>query len=563
MVKRIFNRKTVTFVLILTLICTAITYGADGETQQRANTPYRLGYIEGYIIEINSETITIETYEGRVYEIPLPTTANLQMDGHQAKRIDFKPGMEVYAELKGRSIQYMDSFSTLNPGYIKPGSRIKTGTISSIDRNQITIKTLLGNNETYYLSPATLALRKGENVPLNVLYVGDRVKLHFDNITTDIVSRISIEGDSIKIKDLYKGRIAALDELENTLFLDNVKVLTEGKWQDIKGGLRISYSSDFPIYIEGHQIPANNLKYYKGKEVYAAIKDFFGQSKIERLVVKAAYETTYSEKIKDINWFSENLELGNNKNIAFNDGTIIIKSGRIVDKHSLNPESDGLFIANGRGGGLIADVVYIYNEDINNSNIGLNNVYAARLDEIVEYSVKLKNPFLLVKNQWEGFEESKELYYDNDTFIYDLEEDRLITSKEFYSKNYAVDEGSKYARAHNLSDWHGYIYTDGDRISVIGVQKKLDSLLRQRTTIGTVVSAVDNSLVGKELTIREAKDWSTRHEKWIPKEIQLKVNLDKAIIIKQDKLITYEDLKPGDNLYIIRDDYKAKVVIVK
>ncbi|WIV12250.1 hypothetical protein [Proteiniborus sp. MB09-C3] len=558
MKKSILNKKIIMFLLILTLVFTAVAYGAENNAQ-----PLRTGYIEGYIKEINSETVTIERYEGGTYKIQLPNTANLLIDGHQAQRIDFKPGMEVYAEIRGRSIQYMDSFSTLNPGYIKPGSKMRTGTIKTIDRNQIIIKTSIGNDETYYFSPATIAIKKGENVPLSVLYVGDRVKLHFDDINTDIVSRISIEGDSIKIQNLYKGKLAAVDELENTIFLENVKTLVEGKWEDTKGGLRISYSSDSPIYIEGYVVPSNNLKYYKGKEVYAAIKNFFGQEKIERLVVKGAYETTYSEKIKDINWFSENLELGNNKNIEFNDGTIIVKSDRLVDKYSLNPKSDGFFIANGKGGGLTADVIYIYNEDINNSNIGQNNVYVARLDEIVENTVKLKNPFLVVKHQWEGFEDIKELYYDNDTFIYDLEKDKLITSKEFYTKDYAVDEKSRHAKDNRLRDWHGYIYTDGDHISVIGVQKEMDSLLKQRMTIGIVESASDSNILGKEMIIREAKDWSARHEKWIPKEMSLKVSLNKAIIIKQDKLITYQDLKPGDNVYVIRDDYKGKVVIVK
>lgn len=558
MKNNIFNKRKIIILLILTLLCTTVSYGADSTI-----SPTRTEYIEGYIKEISLETVTIESYEGRIYQIPLPNTADLKIDGNQAQKTDFKPGMEVYAEVRRSGIYYMDSFSTSNPGYIKPGSRIKTGTIKSIDRNQIVIKTPIGKEETYYFSPATIVLKKGENVPLSVLYVGDRVKLHFDNITTDIVSRISIEGDSIKIKDLYKGKISAVDELENTIFLENVNILSEGKWEALKGGLKINYSSDFPIYIQGYPIPTSNLKYYKGKEAYAVIKDFFGQNKIERLVVKGAYECTYSDKIKDINWFSQNLELDNNRNMSFNDGTLIIKSGRLVDKHSLNTKADGFFVANGRGSELTADVIYIYNEDINNSNIGQNNVYAARLDEIVEYSVKLKNPFLIVKHQWEGFEDTKELYYDNDTFIYDLEKDKLITSEEFYAKDYAVDEDSEYANDNNLKDWHGYIYTDGDRISVIGVQKEMDSLLKQRMTIGIVESSTDSITVGKELVIKEAKDWSNRHEKWIPKEIPLKINLNKAIIIKQDKLITYEDLKPGDTVYIVRDDYKGKVVIVK
>lgn len=558
MKKNIFNIKTIVILLILTLTGPIIAYGADGISQ-----PFRAGYIEGYIREINLETITIERYEGGVYQLLLPNTASLLIDGHYAQKIDFKPGMEVYAEIKGRSIHYMDSFSTLNLGYIKPGSKIRTGTIKTIDRNQITIYTQIGKDETYYFSPATIALKKGENVPLSVLYIGDRVKLHFDNITTDIVSRISIEGDSIKIKDLYKGKLSAVDEIENTIFLENVKVLVEGKWEELKGGLKISYSPDYPIYIEGYIIPNNSLKYYKGKEVYAAVKDFFGQNKIERLIVKGSYESTYTDKIKDINWFSENLELGNNRNISFNDGTIILKSGRLVDKYSLNSQADGFFVANGRGGALTADVIYIYNEDINNSNLGQNHIYTARLDEIVKNTVKLKNPFIIVKHQWEGFEGTKELYYDNDTFIYDLEKEELVTSKEFYAKDYAVDEDSRYAKDNNLKDWHGYIYTEGDRISVIGAQKEMDSLLKQRMTIGIIESAGENNLVGKELTIREAKDWSNRHEKWIPKEMSLKVNLNKAIIIKQDKLITYEDLKPGDIVYVVRDDYKGKVVIVK
>jgi len=169
----------------------------------------------------------------------------------------------------------------------------------------------------------------------------------------------------------------------------------------------------------------------------------------------------------------------------------------------------------------------------------------------------------LNKNQWEGFDEEKELFYDNDTFIYDMETDTYLTTKEFYSTDYSVDEDSRYARNNNLKSWYGYIYTDGDRIASIGLMKDLDSLLKQRVTNGIIEVIEDDRNVGWTTTLRNANDWSNRHEEWVPKNSSLRVNLEGAIVIKDGKLILPEELKIGDRLYLVRDDFRGKVVIVK
>lgn len=525
--------------------------------------PYSAGYIEGFVKEWVDGKIRIEEYDGTEHLLSIDPKASFMIDGRNTKPVDFKPGMEVYAVLTGRNITYIEGFSTENPGYIAPGGKMRSGTVQKIDRDQIILKLPTGDLETYFTSSATIAMKKGVNVPLSTLYEGDRVKFYFDEIDTSMISRMQIEGNSVIIKDLYKGKLTLADRYENTITLESAEVYKNGKWELLKSSMSLPYSDDIPVYAGGQKIPYKNLKYYSGKTVYMAIRNFFGSSRIEKMVLKSQYESAYSEKIREINWFTGAFELSNNRNITFNEGTVIIKNGRLVDSYAVSAGSDAFVVTDGRDSEQMADVVYIYNEEINNSNIGQFYLYSGRLDEIVSDRVVLKDFFLLNQNNWESFSEDKEFYYDSETYLYDLEEKEEITPEEFYSEYYAVDESSDYVEDNDLEDWYGYLYTDGDRIACISMQKDMDSLLKQRITNGTVDSISEDSLVGWTIQLKNAADWSGRNEKWMQKKTTLRVNLEKAMIIKDGRMIPQEDINPGDRLYIVRDDFTAKVVIVK
>lgn len=526
-------------------------------------TPYREGFIEGFIKSKGQDKIEIEEYDGTVHTLSFDDKAVFVIDTVQADFEDFKPGMEIYATLKRRKIDYMEGYSTEVPGYIPEGGKVRTGVIKSIDRNQVTIRLPIGKEETYYTSPATIALKKGKNVPLSILYEGDSVKLLFDEVESTTISRIEIEGDSVRVKDIYRGVLTTVDTLENAITLTGMQVFRNGQWQDLSSSRRISYSAQVPVYTGGEKISYNNLKYYKGKTVYMAVKDFFGRDQIERMVIKNQYESIYSDKIEDINWYSDAFELANHKNLAFNDGTIVIKNGRLVNKYSINAGSDVFVVGDGTGNQQMANVVYIYDTDINNSNAGQFYLYEGRLDEIVKDKVVLKDFCLLNQNEWESFADEKELFYDSDINIYDSEEDRQITPLEFYSKHYAVDEDSSYAEENNLNDWYAYIYTDGDRIAAILLKKDRDSIMGQRATSGTVEFVEDHSLVGWRISVRDASDWSSRKDAWMAKNTSLMIHLQDAMIIKDGAMISPQELKAGDRLYMIRDGSQAKVVIVK
>lgn len=549
-------KRTISITLVLLILITAIT-----SSKVSAQNPYQQGYVEGYFIEAKGNTLVIEAYDGTVYSVPMISDIKLEIDGRPVNITDYKKGMEVYVELQGRSAKYMDAYSVSTPGYIEPGTKVRTGTVANIDRDQIKIIVPTGREEVYFTSPATVVLKNKQASSMNKLYVGDRVKLYFDDINTSYISRIEIEGDSILIKDLYRGKMTIVDKLQDVIVLENVEVFRNGSWKSLAKSLKLPYNGDMPIYIGGQKIDNKNLQYYRGRTVYMAVKDFFGKEKIEKMVVKSQYENTFSEKIDEINWFSSQMELANNKNINFNEGTMVIKSGRLVDIYSLNPGSDGLIVADGLGSDLTANVIYVYNEDINNSNIGQDYLYAGRLNTILEDRVYLKDFFILDKNKWESFSEEKELYYDDDTFIYDLENGKEVSPKEFFSSKYSVDENN---RRNTSRDWYGYIYTNGDRISAIYMKKSLDSLLGQRVTIGIVESKpVEDQLMSWVLVLRDSKDWSNLYGQWMAKNSSINIYLREALVIKNGKRISLEDIKVGDRLYLVRDDNMAKVIIVK
>ncbi len=596
-------KRTITLILVMTLLLSVFVYGDMDQIR-------RQGYVEGYLLQNIGDILEIESYEGEFYYLPLTSDVLYTIDGYIVDKSNFMPGIEIYVGLSGTTVTSVEGYSTSNLGYIPEGSKMVTGRVVRIDHNQLVLKLATGKEETFFYMPYTIVLRNGQSTNINTLYEGDKVKLYFDEYDTKIASRISVEGNSILVKGLYKGRLASADKHSDKITVSNLYQLNNGDWKQYTGSfipkpnfgynqqlaynMTLPYNSSSPLYIGGYPIPYSNLKYYGGKTVYLTIKDFFGKDRIEKMVVQNQYETTYSDKIKDVNWFTEELELNNNKNIAFNDGTVVIKNNRIVDSFALTAGSNVFVVADGRGADSIADIIYILDEDINNSKLGQHYIYAGRMDKIVEDRLWLKDFFLLDENQWQSFRGDKELYFDKDTYIYDLNEDRKISLEEFYSKSYAVDEDSKYTNDYGLRDWHSYIYTDGDRISAMVIKENMDSLLRQRITSGIIAPMdaenlvsneplqeedqgqeqgeatqtndkpiKDDPFVGWTARITNARDWSNIHSKWMEKKYDIYVNLDETLLIKNNKVIRPEDLKPNDSIYLIRDDYYGKILIVK
>ncbi len=553
--------KRVLFLVLFFLFIGANPVGA-------AATGYN-GSTAGYLLEIGldpvdqSPGVDIEEYSGQKYHYLLDPAAVMQIDTLPADKDDFRPGIEVYGRVINGKIVYLEGYSTAVTGYVEPGSIVRKGTVTKIDGNQLTVLTGSGEEQVYRLAPVSLVTKMGGVVKADSLYAGDRVKLYFDNLNSDLVSRMEIEGNSVLIQNIYHGSLQYVDEIRDSIILSAVKRFREGKWQDVQPVMELPDSYDMTIFSGGCPIPAYQLKYYQKNEVYAITRNQLGRETIERFILKNRNESVYSGKIEDINWYTQEFELNNHMNFSFNDGTSIIKNRRLQDAYALDTGQDVSIIADGLGLERSASLIQILNEDINNSNIGQHYLYAGQVDQISLNTLWLKDYYCLEENEWERYRRPVEIFYDQDTYFYDFEKNQAIESQQFLAADYAVDEDSDRAEEADLEDFYAYLYTDGNRAAAVGLCTDPGTLAGQRISSGMVQTVEDDELVGWTLQLYDVKDWSAHREQWMVKDTGIHLNLNQAMIIKNGQLVQADQLKSGDYLFIVRDDYIGKVILVK
>lgn len=553
------GKRIVILMAILTLLCTGVVQGAAG-----AVTPT---IIEGYLMELDPDSaegsaLVVEAYSGDLHRLSAGAAPLFSIDGVPVKWSDLKPGLEVIVATAGTQLLSLEAFSTPHPGYIAPGSRVVKGMVTGIDRDQITVKGDGGLEGQYSLAPFTIVTKGGQAMPFDVLYIGDRVLLYFDEVDSKLVSRMEIEGDSILVSSLYRGTLQLVNPLEGRLACSNMEAFHNGVWLPDKSALSLAYNIELPIYLSGCKVPPQNLKYYRGKTVYLLGKQIMGQEKVDRLILKGQAEYTYNGSLANYNSYTSEFEI-NNKNFLVGAGSVIIKDGRLQEKGVLQNGGSALVMADNWGERPIANIVYILDQGLNNSNLSQHHLYAGRIDLITEDSIWVRNAYTLHNHSWEKVGNQVQLYYGSDIRVYDAQEGKWLEPGELLAGPYAVDEDSEYSKERDLKDWYGYIYTDTDHIIALVVRPQRGTLDSQRVSTGTVTAAVNDSLIGWSITFGEGRDWSSHNKQWMLKQGALRLSTADALIIKNGQAVSPDQLKPGDRLYMLRDDFYVRFAIVK
>jgi hypothetical protein len=185
------------------------------------------------------------------------------------------------------------------------------------------------------------------------------------------------------------------------------------------------------------------------------------------------------------------------------------------------------------------------------------------LDQITDNSLWLKNFNILNDQEWESYSDVKELFYSQDTSIYDVEKQKYLTTDELLAGDYAVDENSSRVIQQRLADWNAYLFTDGDQILGMVVQKSSDSLLRQRVSAGIIKSTGNDEQLGSIVILQDVRDYSSLNSRWMTRDTEMRLSINHCMIVKHGKVIQSEELQSGDQLYVVRDDFYGKIAIVK
>lgn len=554
-------RRLMIMVIMAILICTPQASAAEP-------SPFAQGFIEGYLLKINAteeagRSAEIETYQGERFVLTVHPQARFLIDNRLVNWNELRGGMEIYGTIQGRQLHSLEAYSAAQLGFINPGGKVRKGVITSIGSSSLEIRSGDGTRVTYQLLPSTIILSQGKSITADTLYTGDQVKLFFDDINTDVISRLEVQGSTIQVKDIYRGKMISLDAYSNRFIVDNLERFYNGRWQETAPDYSLAYNRGLPVYYGGQMVPERNWPYYYGKTIYLISKNLLGRETIDQAIIKGQYESGFSDRIEAVNWFADSIELASHRNLRLNEGTIVIKNGRLQDHYAISAGDDVYIVADGSGISSSANIVYIYNADINRSVLGRHFLYCGRIDQIFDDRIWLDRYYMLNQHEWERYSRDKELFYDLDSDFYNMETQSKISAAELYAGDYAVDEDEDRARDLDLEDWYAWIYTDGDRIASMAVQKDWENIRGQRITAGRVVGITNDSLVGWTVALGDSRDWSSRREAWVPKNADLRINLAGAMIIRDGEIISANELKSGDGLYIVRDDFRAQVVIVQ
>lgn len=548
--------------ILLSLILFCFAQPAHGATTTNAKT------VEGYIMALKTmpetetapaiSSLQLQKYDGTFVTVIISNEATFTIDQLSVKMDDFKPGMEVYGELIDNKLSLLQGFSTSNPGYIVPQSKMIQGRVVKIDQQQINIIKSDGKAFSCSLNPATVILKNSLHTPASRIYEGDQVKLYFDEIDAAVLSRVQVEGSSIVVKDIYRGKLNQVDEARQNIALTDVQVWHNAQWEDYKGSLTLPYNSQSPAYLSGQLIPFKNLKQYRGKTVYMAINSKLGRDRIEKMVINRQYEIINNSKIANISWYSQALELRNKRNYNFNDGTIIIKNGRLMDSFALGPDMDTLLIADNQG---TVNVIKVLDIGVNNNSTGQHNIYLGRLRQVADHELVLTNVYILNNHCLQSHSSSLTLQLNGDTVFFDRVNKKLLNLDDFKRGNYAED---------NANDWYGYLYTDGDMLIAGQIQQFPDSIYDHRVSKG-IMETTPASGPPWIIGLRNVQDWSNSRQEWMLMSNNRNLQIDEAVIIKDDRMIAPEELRQGDCLYILQNSvnnlllnpYHAKIIIVK
>lgn len=501
--------------------------------------------LEGTLEVTDGNKIIISDVSGQMISAEILPEVEIVVNLHPGKRSDLHYGQHVIIYLANGKVYKI--MSTLNnediQGYIPLESRQYYGKVLSLEQDELMIKQSQGQEATYYVDAQTRVLKGKQPGSLSQIKLGDWVKISFADKDTDWVDVIEVQGPEMMISHIYKGYLARTYYPNSECLLEDVMVLNNTKWDSGSAQMELEMAKDVKAYDGGRLIKAAGMGNFIGQEVYAVTVSHFGQEKVVQLLFKQGYEKKYNDMLEEVDWMNENLRL-NDKNIHYSEGSILVKDGRLIHPYNLMEDEQVFVIANKGDEVQQAAIVSIQTEEMSEWKI-----LRGRIEQVYDDRLILNNDedlAFIEEQDWKHEKSDEPLFINDETRIIDSE-------NEIVKPQLFLDRGETYYSGQKI-----YLVTDKDEILGLVMMSKEFST-NARITVGKIIKPVTNGMI----EIEQAKDWSSFTGKWQMSSSMSTVNIDKALIIKDKRARTADDLAAGDELYILREGADGLIVIVQ
>ncbi len=541
--------------------------------------------------ETGNSRIEIFGYDDVIYEYPVASYANVTINENYGELSDLLYGQDVTLDLKEGYVINIDSETfTDNPGYIPEYGKVRMGTIYAVYPAGIVFD--IGGERYSYEMPSGIPITKGGvSVTRNALKEGDSVKLFFDDIYSDRISKMEVEGVERLIQKVYKGKLGTVNETKQTMTLYEPRYLKNDDWVDTETySEELTLSDNAQIYIGDLPIALDDLeRIYKGQVLYVVVEDSYGDSVASKVSVKSGGENLYTDAIRDIDDALGSMELEDPRiNFNITKGTIVVKDSRYIDPSLLTKKDNVLVVSQYADGVYDANVVKLMTRT---ENI-FETVYIGAIEAVGGNYFTLKNWATLDDNEWDDVDDSTSdrIYFHTDSIITDItdsDDPDTIKVADFFHESYARlenegtdDEGLEYERYYAVvvledrEDENRSLLAmnmrhkglledqniDDDLTDIDDIADELDDTLEDMYLTRGIIEEMDDTW--ERIRITDSNDWMSSVAEWKSNSVDTYVEYPNAIVIKDNEVIDIDDLEVGDSISVLRNDEKALVIFV-
>mgnify|MGYP000849815482 CR=1 FL=1 len=508
-------------------------------------------FFQGKIVDLNKDEGWLEfsTLQGERNRFRLAKNTRINLNGHPAQVGDLHSGQEVDLKARDGVLTEVSAFLPEGEGgYIAPGSRVRSGYIRYLEGKKL-ILLREGKEETYRLTSQSQIVREGKGVSANSLRPGEMVTLYFDDLDGDIPVRVLAQGERQKMRHIYRGIVNVVSPRSRELILSQPAYFNMVGWESVAPPLSLDVHPQADIYAGGKEITLEELaSAYRGQEIYAAVPQGYGQNEAAKIIVKSGYAKEYYGRIRQVDWVAGEIEL-DSAHLQYDPGTIFLWEDRFIDPYALKRGQEVLILAavpgTGPGQALLISV-----EDVEEPGL---DIYQGTLDTIGLNHVGLEYIKSLSDHRWRDWSRRRTLtlQLNLDTLFWDNLETAAgygpMTKWEFDQRRVVRD----------YEDCGALIISSGEQVIGLGIWPR--DIASNRVTVGRIKGLDRETGV---VSLERAKDWNVSAGEWRFYPGTLDVEIREAVAARGDKGISWEELRPGDNVYLVREGMRGRLIIV-
>ena len=497
--------------------------------------------------------ITLKKSNGKNGTFQVANTNKFYINNTLTTINGFKNGMTVTIKVSKNKITEIRGTTNDEDGSIVPNSKQVTGSVTSIDPNglQIRVKIDGSSTKTYSITNSTDVFKGKSYVDMSSIYVGDRVRLKFATATTSRVAEINIITTAVLVEDLYKANLSSVNTTKNTMVVKNAHPMLNWRFgtEATAAQKTFTFSNKTTIYVGNKKISKTQLRNYKNSELYFVTKKQFSSEVIDKIVVLAKNERTLYQPIENVSLNVNNITLKNISKLQYHAGSILIRNGRLVEPEGLialntnqTPISTTAFVlTDGATKSDYAHVVNLTNDAFLAPNLSKYGLYFGRIDvaDLDAYQLELSDVERFNNHFWNSERAILPFAFSNSTIASELDN----TSSFKVIPELDLDLYDNYTNSPN--PYYGYFYVKDGHVQ--GIHFVPGEKLATLTLTGRVDSV---NVTTKKLSVKDSSQWN-KDGSWSFRYGALTLDLSKAMIVKNGKVITVNEIKKSDHVTAI------------